>query len=143
MRNSWKIIDSKSDIKELEKMGMYTELVCAFELKENTPNQIINTLEYMTGQLDEIENIPSHELFKCERWRFMLQSDSYYFDGDTHSTIRKDLFGSWYVTIRCNLKNYDNEIEKFIDWIKPYSCSTGFIGYKRCEKAEEPDLIFI
>lgn len=124
-------------------MGMYTELVCAFELEENTPVQVVKTLEYMTGQLDEFNDIPDHDLFKSARWEYMLRCDSYYFAGDTHSTIRKDQFGSWYVTIRCNLKNYDNEIENFISWISLYTRDEGFIGYKWYEEARQPELIFI
>lgn len=132
-------------------MGMYTELVCAFELENDTPIEVINTIRYMTGQLDKIEKTPNHELFDTDRWSFMLRSDSYYFEGDTHSAIRlDDLYkgnqshlNSYYVTIRCNLKNYNGEIEKFINWIKLYSTTKGFIGYKRYKEYEEPTLIFI
>lgn len=132
-------------------MGMYTELVMAIELKRDVPKQIIRTLYYMTGQEEEdiLEQYgkPEHELFNTVRWTFMLQSDSYYFDGVTHSFLEKDNLikdnPSYYLTIRCNLKNYNNEIDKFIDWIKPYSDTKGFIGYKRYEEDEEPNLIFI
>lgn len=124
-------------------MGMYTEFVCAFELRKDTPPLFIDTIEYMTGQSDSIMEISDHKLFECDRWKFMLKSDSYYFDGDTHSTIRKDQFGTWIVTIRCNLKNYDNEIDRFIYWVKPYMESKGFIGYKRYEEDKSPTLIYI
>ncbi len=77
----------------------------------------------------------------------MLQSDSYYFDGKTHSEIVNDtLVGGHYVTIRCNLKNYDNEIENFIEWISPFIYKKDenyFIGYKRYEEDKEPELIFV
>ncbi|MDJ1631397.1 hypothetical protein QNN00_17725 [Bacillus velezensis] len=88
-------------------MGMYTELVCAFELIKETPSCIIEILEFMTGQRDEQPNeLPEHKLFlEGSRWRFMLQSDSYYFDGKTHSEIVRDtLVDGYYATIRCNLK---------------------------------------
>ncbi|RDY88651.1 hypothetical protein [Bacillus amyloliquefaciens] len=130
-------------------MGMYTELVCAFELIEETPNCIIETLEYMTGQRDEHPNeLPWHKLFlEGNRWRFMLQSDSCYFDGKTHSEIVRDtLVDTHYATIRCNLKNYNNEIEHFIEWISPFiykSHENYFIGYKRYEEDKEPELIFV
>lgn len=88
-------------------MGMYTELVCAFELIKETPSHIIETLEFMSGQRDEHpDEPPDHKLFSGgSRWKWMLQSDSYYFDGKTHSEIVNDtLVGGRYVTIRCNLK---------------------------------------
>ena len=138
-------------------MGMYTELVCAFELEKNVPKQVIRTLYYMTGQ--EKEDIleqygtPEHELFSSNRWRYMLQGDSYYFDGETHSNIKKDSLypdnPMYYLTVRCNFKNYDNEIDKFIDWLKPYIAYdyTGqtrkFIGYQRYEENEEPTLLYV
>ncbi|MGG3397624.1 hypothetical protein ABER78_12085 [Bacillus velezensis] len=130
-------------------MGMYTELVCAFELIKETPSCIVEILEFMTGQRDEQPNeLPEHKLFlEGNRWRFMLQSDSYYFDGKTHSEIVRDtLVDGYYATIRCNLKNYNNEIENFIDWISPFIYKTDenyFIGYKRYEEDKEPKLVFV
>ncbi|MFP3751609.1 hypothetical protein [Bacillus altitudinis] len=130
-------------------MGMYTELVCAFELIEGTPSNNIETLEFMCGQREEHpDELPDHELFSDEtRWEWMLQSDSYYFDGKTYSKIENDnIVGSRYVSVRCNLKSYDNEIEKFINWVSPYiqkSYDHYFIGYKRYEEDKEPALIFV
>lgn len=131
-------------------MGMYTELVCAFNLKEETPTEVIGILERMCdGDIQDLNliELPDHNLFKSARWKFMLKSDSYYFDGDSHSTIRNDSIGGYYVTIRCNLKNYDDEIEKFIDWVKPYISYGGngdyFIGYSRYEESKEPTLIYV
>ncbi|MBU8573712.1 hypothetical protein [Bacillus pumilus] len=130
-------------------MGMYTELVCAFELIKETPSHIIETLEFMSGQREEhpIE-LPANKLFwEGDKWKWMLQTDSYYFDGKTHSEIENDtLVGGRYVTIRCNLKNYNDEIENFIDWISPYiqkDYDHYFIGYKRYEDDKEPTLIFV
>ena len=129
-------------------MGMYTELVMAIELKQNVSANVYEILQYMVGdsEFEPIE-LPNHPLFKTNRWHFMLNSDSYYFDGITKSILKEDnLFPdhpSYYLTIRCNLKNYNEEIEKFIDWITPYSDTKGFVGYKRYEEDEEPTLLYI
>jgi hypothetical protein len=131
-------------------MGMYTELVCAFELKEETPDKIIDIINFMCDDdYGLYTDLPEHELFETTRWKFMLRSDSYYFEGSTNSTIEHDsLVGGYYVTIRCNLKNYDNEIEKFIDWISEYIRKDDyfrkqFIGYKRYEENDDPTLIYV
>jgi hypothetical protein len=131
-------------------MGMYTELVMAIELKNDTPHDVLSIVNYMCEGDEEIINdveIPDHALFKTSRWDFMLRSDSYYFDGTTNSFLNVDYLypdkPSYYLNIRCNLKNYDDEIEKFIDWITLYSDTKGFIGYKRYETEEEPTLINI
>jgi hypothetical protein len=128
-------------------MGMYTELVLAIELKSSIEPQVIKILSYMVGD-NEVEPVilPDHPLFKTPRWSFMLEGDSYYFDGVTNSILKEDnLFPeqpTYYLTIRCNLKNYDDEIDKFLDWIKPYTESKGFIGYKRYEEDKEPTLLY-
>lgn len=135
-------------------MGMYTELVVAFEMYGDTPTDVIKILQYMMGDIPESEirdiELPDHPLFQTARWRFMLRCDSAYFSGKTHSELSYE-FGSWIVNIRCNFKNYDDEIDKFIDWITPYidridpETDDGkmFIGYHRYEECSEPTLIYI
>lgn len=128
-------------------MGMYTELHFNSELKKDVPINVIDILRHMIGEYDDApSNTPEHELFDTNRWNYMLQGTSYYFDADTNSTLRWDrISGSYYLCIRCNLKNYDNEIEKFVDWIKPYlEKSHGeFLGFSRYEEVEKPTLIYM
>ena len=123
-------------------MGMYTELHFNASLKENIPKEIIDTLSYMLGD-DEYNTAPAP--FVADGWRYMLTCDSYYFSADTHSTLRFDeIAEQYYLCIRCNLKNYDEEIEKFIKWIMPYTDSSkgDFLGFYRYEETENPTLIF-
>lgn len=126
-------------------MGMYTELHFNSELEDGIPEKVVETLKYMIGETEELpQSLPVCELFKTERWKIMLNCDSYFFDADTHSTLRFDkISNAYYLCIRTNLKNYDNEIEKFIDWIMPYlNKSEGeFLGFHRYEESEEPVLI--
>ena len=75
----------------------------------------------------------------------MLRMDSYYFSADTNSTLRfDDISNAYYLCIRTNLKNYDNEITEFIDWIKPYlnKLDGDFLGFSRYEETEIPNLIY-
>lgn len=75
----------------------------------------------------------------------MLRCDSYYFDADTHSTLRfDDISDSYYLCIRTNLKNYGQEIRHFVDWIMPYldKFEGEFLGFSRYEETEEPTLIY-
>lgn len=128
-------------------MGMYTEFHYNIELpKKTTPKEVIKILKYMINnekKIDDIE-IPEHKLFKTDRWTYMLRTDSYYFSADTKSTLRYDKIGEcYYLCIRCNLKNYDNEIEKFIDWINPYIGEyDDFLGFYRYEESNKPTLIY-
>ena len=97
-------------------MGMYTELVMACELKEDVPEEVIETLKYMANDIDYLATVPVHPLFETDRWKWMLRSDSYYFDGKTHSAFDyDDISKSYYITVRCNLKNYCDEIQEFLN----------------------------
>ena len=127
-------------------MGMYTELNFNSELKENTPQDIIDILKYMVGDLAQQPIVnDTVGLFDDTRWAVMLQTDSYYFDADTHSTLRyDDISLTYYLCIQCNLKNYNSEIEEFIIWIKPYlnKQEGDFLGHYRYEE-EKPTLIYM
>ena len=129
-------------------MGMYTELHYNVELIENVPEEVLDVLRHMLYTGEEMlpePPLPDHALFESDRWHYMLVMDSYYFSGDTHSTLRYDDISKEYtLSIRCNLKNYDNEIEKFIDWIHPYIAKEvgDFLGFWRYEEVNTPTLIF-
>ena len=126
-------------------MGMYTEFHYNAELKRDIPDDVRQVLEFMVGDREQEPATPEHSLFTEEtRWRFMLCGDSYYFDADTYSTLRDDKQGGTYLCIRCNLKNYDGEIEKFCEWLRPYidKCGGEFLGFSRYEESEQPTLIF-
>lgn len=126
-------------------MGMYTELNIGVNLQSDTPENIINILNYMlSGVSDYITpETTDHPLFSTERWRFMLVCDSYYFDGKTDSSMeRDDIDNEYNLNVRCNVKNYDNEIELFLDFIQPYLVTDGFLGYKRYEEFDDPTLIY-
>ncbi len=127
-------------------MGMYTEFHFNVKLKENISHEIINFLHYMLDRNFHTQplHLPNHPLFKTDRWKIMLNMDSYYFAADTH--LRYDDIGRcYYLCIRCNLKNYNNEIEKFVDWIMPYlyHFPEDFLGFIRYENTEQPTLIFM
>ena len=125
-------------------MGMYTELNIGVNFSPFTPNNIIKILDYMLGNNgDNNIELTSHPLFSTERWRYMLRCDSYYFDGRTDSSMEYDDIGNNYqLNVRCNLKNYNNEISLFLDFIQPYLNTYGFLGYTRYEEHEDPTLIY-
>lgn len=131
-------------------MGMYTEFVMAAKI-ENNPD-VIQILDYMLNDGQKPVVIPKHKFFSIKGWQYILNIDSYYFPGETHSSfIKDDLHGTldeplYYLTVRCNLKNYNDEIEEFIDWLLWYIVDPmhdGFIGYMRYEEDEDPQLLYI
>jgi hypothetical protein len=100
-------------------MGMYTELIFGANLKKDTPDQVINALKYMIGEIEEKPiNFPLPE-GRCE---YLLRAGSYYFGVTVSvSSLRYDkITESWVISSRSNIKNYANEIEMFLEWIEPY-----------------------
>jgi hypothetical protein len=113
-------------------MGYYTELIFGCSLKEDTPRNVIKTLEYMMDKSDfkSIDKsvalyhytLPDHEFFNHRRWEHMFNASSQMFGVNEaisemwHSTITK----CYHISTRSSIKNYENEIELFLDWIKPY-----------------------
>ena len=130
-------------------MGMYTELNIAVRLKlsDNT----LKILEFMTGQSENEDfEKPFHPLFNSgtNRWEYMLCCDSAYFPHTACSSLENDRYYAdedtleRVLNVRCDLKNYNDEIENFLDWIYQYSETRGFIGYMRYEEDEDPTLIY-
>lgn len=126
-------------------MGMYTELNIGVNLVSSTPDYVIDIIKYMLNPESEYDEIklPDHPLFKTARWRYMLLSDSYYFGGTTNSCMEYDgIFKQHELNVRSNLKNYESEIELFLNFIQPYIDFHGFIGYMRYEEFDIPTLIY-
>lgn len=122
-------------------MGMYTELNIALRLEKDTPKEIINALQYMLGEDAEVPFI-NHPLFNTESWKVLLIKEISYFPGDSfHLLSYNDKLG-YDLTVRSSIKNYDNEIELFLDFINPYIETEGFIGYMFCEQCDDPTLIY-
>jgi hypothetical protein len=120
-------------------MGMYTALHFAADVSQ-APKEVVDVLDFMAGNTEvEPTPLPSHEFFKAERWRVLFRMDSEYFSADTHCS-----FKNMTITVTSNLKNYDSEIEKFLDWVMPYvsNYEGEFLGYRRYEEDNEPTLIY-
>lgn len=100
-------------------MGMYTELIFGAELKKDTPSQVIEALKYMIGETKEK---PSDFPLPDGRCEWLFQGSSYYFA--INNSVTKmwldDIDKQWHISTRSNIKNYESEIETFLEWIKPY-----------------------
>lgn len=119
---------------------MYTELIFGASLKRDTPENIIEALKYMTGNTDAKPNDFPLPDGRCE-WLFM--GSSYYFGVcEPVSKMWKDeIRGSWILSTRSNIKNYENEIETFLHWIKPYIDSgSGYRDMYAIVTYEESDI---
>ena len=83
--------------------------------------------------------------FETHRWLRILTSSSYYFVPLSVSELVKDDITNQYALVAySSLKNYDSEIEKFVDWIRPYVNATQgeMLGYIRYEEDSEPEIFY-
>lgn len=122
-------------------MGMYTHLVLNVTLRSDTPQEVIDTINYMVGNTEVEPPKQVHELFETERWDFCLRCDSAYFMGETHSSFTNH-YDNWELTVNSNVKNYCHEYSKFLDYIQPYIRFHEFLGFVRYEEDDNPTLIY-
>lgn len=123
-------------------MSMYTEFHFNANLRDDTSENVMHVLKAMTtierNPYGWVFETPDHPLFKTQRWEAMLNSDSYYFPSAANSVLNENS-----LSIRCNFRNYDNEIDHFLDWIAPYLDEFNtFLGYSRYEEKDNPTLYF-
>lgn len=124
-------------------MGMYTEYLLRGSLKDDTPQQVRDVLTYLASrdwdERQEPDPLPDHPFFATARWECLGSRMSYYFPGSVgHSEFSEHGF-----IFYGDLKNYNQEIAEFVDWIKPYLDPLDkFIGYELYEEADEPILYY-
>lgn len=132
-------------------MGMYTELILGCALKKETPNEIIDALTYLFATLEEQKDygVPIN-LPVGDRINWMFNSGgSYYFGAPSGQRLMQfdDISKEWRLHARFNIKNYSNEIENFINWIKPWvkqgSGKREMWAIVIYEEASEPTIYYL
>lgn len=135
-------------------MGVYTEIIFGAEIS-TTNQQVLDVLTYLLGDSDEIpavlvSNLPDHPFFKCDRWKWIANTSSYYFGVNvSHRLFKKEPYkeNCYIVSFRANIKNYSNEIEHFLNWISPYivqgSGSRDFYAIVCYEEQDEPTIYYL
>lgn len=140
-------------------MGMYTEFFFRAAVDEYAWRLITKTVAQWT---DESLAEPSwqaadedpHEFWRSERTLSLFMGASAYTPVTTfiHEPEEYPLPGkpSYNIMILSSFKNYSNEVEKFLDWIKPHLMHSDgrevgkrYLGYSYYEEADEPTLHFV
>ena len=126
---------------------MYTELIFGATLKENTPTYVTDALNCIINDRtnvnlsDEVKQfIDEYSLSK------LIWCSSYYFGAHVNkpSCEFDKIANRWCISFRANCKNYQDEIEKFIEFIKPYveygSGPTNIFAIVQYEEDDYPTL---
>jgi len=121
-------------------MGMYTEIYVNVNLKKETPDEIINVLQAMCSALVDQPVLKSFP----KRWQYLFSHNSYYVPWTFCRHLTYDNIGEqWSLLGKGDIKNYENEIEAFFEWLMPWIDGENgdFIGYYRYEVAKLPTLV--
>lgn len=123
-------------------MGMYTELFLQVQLNGDTPKDVINTLLYMGDEYSGEEEI--EQPFEGSRWDFMFKCNSHYhFPLSIFKLTYLDYVNEYLLFVRCDFKNYENEVGNFLDWVAPWVEDTygHYAGHYIYEGDKEPTRI--
>lgn len=129
-------------------MGMYTELIFGASIKKDAPQKVINTLHYLVNHKKLWEDVEIEESVTNGR-NVLNGSGSYYFgvNDPVAKMWQDDIDKEWKVCSRCNIKNYEGEIETFLEWVKPYidsgSGSRDMYAIKIYEEQSEPTIYYL
>ncbi len=122
-------------------MGTYTELVLKCEIKRDRPEEVHNVLNFLFGKETEYPCVlPDHLFFKKIGWQAIGRCSSCY-----HIPRPINFYDGTVLFTRSDLKNYDDEIDTFLDWLKPYlnNLPGEFIGWIFYERSKEPVFIYM
>lgn len=130
-------------------MGMYTELILGCKLSKDAPEVLTKALDAVINHyIDEkhkvskeveqfIEDYSLVSLFWCSSYYFGVNhpNSAFWFD-----TIDQ----SWHISSRSNLKNYEDEIETFLNYLSPYveygSGTDEVYAYVMYEESKRPTV---
>lgn len=117
-------------------MGMYTRLVLNVAIKEKTPSVALVQAMLAT---DDAEQGPVPD----DRRRWMLRCCSHYHDNIQAAQFEHDeIAHTWKLSVTCDLKNYEQEIQWFLATIAPDVETNDLAGYVRYEEAVQPELVW-
>lgn len=111
-------------------MGSTTEFHIILKLKRDTPAVVIDFLKRITApepadhayteeDWNEHFKVPDidNPFFKCERWDSMFCNSAFC---GFPAIFKTNTAGGHHLELHSELKNYDQEIQKLVDWLTPY-----------------------
>jgi hypothetical protein len=129
-------------------MGMYTELIFGASIKKDAPKEVINTLYYLVNFKKLWDDVPIEK--SVTKGRNVLNGGGSYYFGVTDGVAKMwqdDIDKEWKVSARHNIKNYEGEIENFLEWVKPYiesgSGHREMYAIKMYEEMSEPTIYYL
>jgi hypothetical protein len=118
-------------------MGMYTEIFVNVDFKEETPEEVVQTLKAICEKDHESPLLNN----KPGRWFMLFNNGSYYTPSTQCAALTFDrISNNWSLIGKGDIKNYEGEIEAFFDYIRPW-VEDNFMGYMRYEEDDMPTIM--
>jgi hypothetical protein len=136
-------------------MGNYTEFIFKAKLRQDTPDNVIEVLKRVLIDRDLGHNKTlfttkdvstpdiDHPFFKCNNWYGLFLCTNW---GDIQGGRMYRHGFYWKLDIHTEFRNYDSEIEKFVNWITPFVVGRKkkqYLGCYRNENMNAPINIYI
>ena len=101
-------------------MGDYTQFFIAVNLKKDTPSEILSNLDQIV--IDSDYDGKEYPLVNLSgRFSIIGKCSSAYHPDILVSVLKKESYTNYYtLLIHSQIKNYDSDYEKFINWLRPY-----------------------
>lgn len=101
-------------------MGYYTCKLLCCALKKDTPENVISTIKALVNHDDmPSDSVLSESDFKIYQYGLGGYVNSYFIPNQ-RMEYDEDL--GWRIFVNGESKDYEDEFEKFLEWLKPYIC---------------------
>ena len=121
-------------------MGMYTEIFVNADLREDTPQEVLDVLKAICGRDFRSAALEG----KPDRWGLLFNNGSHCTPCTQCAALTfDDISEQWSIIGKGDIKNYEREIEQFFEWLMPWiDAQDGeFVGYWRYEEDLLPTIV--
>ena len=129
-------------------MGTYTELILKVNFKKDWLSaKELEIFEYLFASDcgDAIPlSLPNHSFFQLPFWDRISHAGSFYHHPRAVISYLHEVCDTIYLFMRIDCKNYNQQIETFLDWIVPLTSETHnrCIGWRWVDELQEPLILY-
>ncbi len=135
-------------------MGMYTGYKANFQLRADTPPEVMAILQWMYNDNEDAEPIPpGHPFFLTRRWQSLFWGGSCSFEygpGDddlSGATLAQTPEGNWAIAFYSSTKGGTDDLYLFFEWLFPHlhveSEDYTLLGVALYEESTRPSATFM
>lgn len=101
-------------------MGSYTQVKLRVTLKKETPQRVLDGIGWLIYSGMDAFKPDKHPLFQCSRASVMLNTNRSFDSWEPPTTSPGSDEGTIVFTCHSDVKNYDSEWQKLLDYLSPW-----------------------